>query len=166
MAHRAGKKLPDVPWVRLFWSEGPGAGAGGARGARGARSAGSAAGAARAAPGNHVDVTARWLQQRRCHIDVGKCGGRPGADGTGAAGAPDEVPAAGACDAVSPAARPLPPKSRTHVTLRRSQAVPGGTASHRAGPPRPAGRGACQPPGPSLHKSHTHVTSMSLPKAR
>ena len=22
------------------------------------------------AAGNHVDVTSRWLQQRRCHIDV------------------------------------------------------------------------------------------------
>jgi len=46
---------------------GPGAGAGGARGARGAGGAGRCgAGGA----GNHVDVAARWWQQRRCHIDV------------------------------------------------------------------------------------------------
>ena len=68
------------------------------------------AGAVRAALGNHVDVAARWLQQRRCHIDVVLCGGRRGADGAGEAGTPDEVPVAGACGAVSPVVRPLPPE--------------------------------------------------------
>jgi hypothetical protein len=78
------------------------------------------AGAVRAALGNHVDVAARWLQQRRCHIDVVRCGGRRGAGGAGEAGAPDEVPAAGECEtwsAQSPGLSLL--KSYTLVTLRR-----------------------------------------------
>ena len=39
------------------------------------------AGAVRTAPGNHIDVAARWLQQRRCHIDVVRRGGRRAACG-------------------------------------------------------------------------------------
>ena len=33
-------------------------------------------------PGNHVDVAARWLEQRGCHIDVAGCG-RAGEAGAG-----------------------------------------------------------------------------------
>jgi len=60
-------------WVRLFRSEHRVPGAGGARGARGAGGAGRCGAGG---SGNHVDVAARWLQQRGCHIDVVRCGGK------------------------------------------------------------------------------------------
>src|SRR5512146_1975630 len=67
--------------------------------------------------GNHVDVMLRWLQPRRCHIDVvshGAAAGRAGPPGE--IDAPDEIPGTGdRRDAGRSVARPLslqrPPRS-------------------------------------------------------
>ena len=84
------------------------------------------AGSVRAGPGNHVDVAARWLQQRDCHIDVAGAAAGAGPVEAGGAGAPDEVPAAGACDAISPVAGLFLPKSRTRATFMSLSEVEAG----------------------------------------